>query len=393
MIGGIDSHKDTIHVAVITGLGVDVADREFTTTQAGYHEAIDWLRTQDCLDVAGVEGTSSYGLGVTTALREAGARVIEVNRTRAAERRRKGKSDRLDAYRAARGVLSGEASTIAKSDTIEPLRAVHNARKSAVKAKRVAWQQISATLINAPAPLRDRYRGLAEDKAVQQLIAARPARGTEPAVAGIMVALKVLARRHRALSAEIDELGDHLAETTTAINPGLAALQGVGPVVAAQLLITAGDNSDRLRSEASFAALCGTAPVQVSSGRVTRHRLSRGGDRQANAALHHIVTNRLRHDPRTRDYRDARLAKGGTKAAAMRALKRAVAREVFRALRGRCPVPDYSDLRPARQARNLTLAAVAAELKVWPSALSQLELGQRVDNDLVARYRNWLTAA
>lgn len=255
MIGGIDSHKDTIHVAVITGLGVDVVDREFTTTQAGYHEAIDWLRTQDCLDVVGVEGTSSYGLGVTTALREAGARVIEVNRTRVAERRRKGKSDRLDAYRAARGVLSGEASTIAKSDTIEPLRAVHNARKSAVKAKRVAWQQISATLINAPAPLRDRYRGLAEDKAVQQLIAARPARGTEPAVAGIMVALKVLARRHRALSAEIDELGDHLAETTTAINPGLAALQGVGPVVAAQLLITAGDNSDRLRSEASFAAL------------------------------------------------------------------------------------------------------------------------------------------
>lgn len=128
MIGGIDSHKDTIHVAVITGLGVDVVDREFTTTQAGYHEAIDWLRTQDCLDVVGVEGTSSYGLGVTTALREAGARVIEVNRTRVAERRRKGKSDRLDAYRAARGVLSGEASTIAKSDTIEALRAVHNAQ-------------------------------------------------------------------------------------------------------------------------------------------------------------------------------------------------------------------------------------------------------------------------
>jgi transposase len=386
-IGGIESHKDTIHVAVISGLGLDVADREFTTTQAGYRQAIDWLRAQDCLEVVGVEGTSSYGLGVTTALREAGASVIEVNRTRAAERRRKGKSDRLDASRAARAVLSSEASTIAKSDTIEPLRAVHNARKSAVK------QQISATLINAPAQLRDRYRGLAEDKAVQRLIAARPARGTEPAVADIMVALKILARRHRALSAEIDELGDYLAETTTAMNPGLTALQGVGPVVAAQLLITAGDNSDRLRSEASFAALCGTAPVQVSSGRVTRHRLSRGGHRQANAALHHIVTNRLRHDRRTRDYRDARLAKGGTKAAATRALKRVVAREVFRALHERCPVPDYSDPRPARQARNLTLAAVAAELKVWPSALSQLELGQRVDNDLVARYRNWLTAA
>lgn len=137
MIGGIDSHKDTIHVAVITQLGVDVSDHEFTTTQAGYREATDWLRAQDCLHVLGVEGTSSYGLGVTTALREAGAQVIEVNRTRPAERRRQGKSDRLDAYRAARAVLSGEASTIAKSDTIEPLRAVHNARKSAVKAQRV----------------------------------------------------------------------------------------------------------------------------------------------------------------------------------------------------------------------------------------------------------------
>src|SRR5665647_1202786 len=244
------------------------------------------------------------------------------------------------------------------------LRLPHGARPHGVRVRfppTLLRRADLAVIMDTPAPLRDRYRGLAEDKAVQQLIAARPARGTEPAVAGIMVALKVLARRHRALSAEIDELGDHLAETTTAINPGLAALQGVGPVVAAQLLITAGDNPDRLRSEASFAALCGTAPVQVSSGRVTRHRLSRGGDRQANAALHHIVTNRLRHDPRTRDYRDARLAKGSTKAAAMRALKRAVAREVFRALRGRCPVPDYSDLRPARQARHLTLAAVAAE--------------------------------
>ena len=150
----------------------------------------------------------------------------------------------------------------------------------------------------------------------------------------------------------------------TAANPALLAIKAVGPVIGAQLLITAGDNPDRLRSEASFAALCAAAPVPVSSGRTDRYRLSRGGDRAANSALHLIVNNRMSNDPRTRTYRDERLAKGWTKKAVYRALKRAVAREVFRALTSRCEVPDYSDLRPARHAKNLTLSAAATHLGV-----------------------------
>ena len=212
-------------------------------------------------------------------------------------------------------------------------------------------------------------------------------------MADIMVALKILARRHRALSAEIDELGDYLAETTTAMNPGLTALQGVGPVVAAQLLITAGDNSDRLRSEASFAALCGTAPIPVSSGRTDRHRLSRGGDRHANSALHHIVKNRMTNDERTRAYRDTHLEKGWTQKAVYRALKRAIAREVFAALTGHCEVPQYGDLRPARRAKNITLTTVATALGVWPARVGELELGRRRDDDFANRYRQWLNAA
>ena len=170
-------------------------------------------------------------------------------------------------------------------------------------------------------------------------------------------------------------------------------MHGVGPVIGSQLLITAGDNPDRLRSSASFAALCGTAPIPVSSGRTDRHRLCRGGDRQANAALHHIVKVRMSFDPATRAYRDAHLAKGWTPKAVFRALKRAVAREVFQALAGHCAVPDYADLRPARRAKNLTLTAAATHLGVWPARIGELELGRRPNNELATRYRAWLTAA
>ena len=186
---------------------------------------------------------------------------------------------------------------------------------------------------------------------------------------------------------------DGSAPRVAAANPALLAIKGVGPVVGAQLLLTAGDNPDRLRSGASFAALCGTAPVPVSSGRTDRHRLSRGGDRAANSALHLIVNNRMSNEARTRTYRDAHVAKGWTNKDVYRALKRAVAREIYRALTGRCTVPDYSDLRPARHAKNLTLTAAAFDLHVWPTAISQIERGRRRDDQLAQAYRDWLTAA
>ncbi len=179
----------------------------------------------------------------------------------------------------------------------------------------------------------------------------------------------------------------------TTANPGLMAVKGVGPVIATQLLITAGDNPERLRSSSSFAALCGTAPIPVSSGRTDRHRLSRGGDHQANAALHHIAKNRLSSDPRTRAYRDTHLAKGWSTAAVFRALKRAIAREIYQALLGNCPVPNYTDLRPARQAKNVTLTTVAKHFNIWPARISTLELGKSRDDTLADRYRAWLQTA
>jgi transposase len=206
-------------------------------------------------------------------------------------------------------------------------------------------------------------------------------------------ALRSLARRHRALGEEITELEQRMLTRVTTANPAPLAIKGVRPVIGAQLLITAGDNPDRLRSSASFAALCGTAPIPVSSGRTDRHRLSRGGDRQANAALHGIVKNRMTNDERTRAYRDEHLAKGWSKKAVYRWLKRAVAREVFAALTGHCEVPQYGDLRPTRRAKNITQTTVAPALGVWPARVGELELGRRRDDDFADRYRAWLNAA
>ena len=392
-IGGVDSHKHTIHVAVITAIGQHVTDREFPTTQAGYRRAAAWLIEHGPLQAVGIEGTSSYGIGITTAVTAAGIRVVEVNRTRPAERRRQGKTDQLDAYRAARSVLSGEATTDPKRASIEPLRALSVTRRSAVKAQQAALRQIGALLVNAPAPVRDHYRDLPEAKLLASLATTRPDQQTDPDLRDTLYALRALARRHRDLGQEIADLETRMAARVSAANPALLAMKGVGPVIGAQLLITGGDNPDRLRSSASFAALCGTAPIPVSSGRTDRHRLSRGGDRQANTALHHIVKVRLSFDPATRAYRDAHLAKGWTIKAVFRALKRAVAREVFHALAGHCAVPDYSDLRPARRAKNLTLTAAATHLGVWPARIGELELGRRPNNELATRYRAWLNAA
>lgn len=290
-------------------------------------------------------------------------------------------------------MLAGEAATAPKSASIEPLRALNIARRSAVKAQQAAWRPILALLTTAPSLLRDRYRDLPEQQLLTALLAVRPATVRDADHADILYPLQALARRHRALAAEAARLEERMHARATNANAALMAIKGVGVITGTQLLITAGDNPDRMRSSASFAALCGTAPIPVSSGRTNRHRLSRGGDRQANKALHHIVQNRMTHDSRTQAYRKAHLAKGWTLPAVYRALKRAVAREIYQALTGNCTVPDYSDLRPRRTAKNITLTKAATALGTWPIRISELELGRRRNDELATRYRQWLLAA
>ncbi|MGW4898832.1 IS110 family transposase [Kitasatospora sp. NPDC004240] len=391
VFGGVDSHADTLHVAVVGDNGGHLADAEFATTPAGYAAARAFLTAHGHVIAIGVEGTSSYGAGFTRAARSHGHRVVEVNRPDRAERRRVGKSDPIDAYAAARAALSGRASNAPKDDTVAGIRALHNAARSAVKARTAALNQIGQILITAPEAVRAEFGRLKGANRTDALAGLRPA-GDAVHVA-VLTALKSLAGRVKELTAEHTTLTRALDAEVNAHNPGLRAAYGVGPDTAAQLLVTAGGNPERLRTEAAFAALCGVAPVPASSGRTNRHRLSRGGDRAANAALYRIALVRMSSDPRTREYVARQTAAGRTKKEIIRLLKRAIAREIFRCLTTTVTVPGIADLRPLRQSKNITLTAVAGHFGVWPAVISTLERGIRRDDNLANAYRDWLTAA
>ena len=281
-----------------------------------------------------MEGTGSSGAGLVRFLAASGQRVLEVNRPDRATRRRLGKSDPVDADAAARAVQAGEATGIPKAQdgTVEMVRSLRVARQTAVKARTQAVNAIKALLVTAPTELRDRLDGLPTTRLVRQAAALDPGEVATP-TAACLLAVRSLAQRYQQLGAEIQLLTGELDRLTVRHAPALRALLGVGPEVAAELLVCAGDNPARLGSEAAFAALCGTSPVEASSGKTRRHRLNRGGDRHANAALHRIVIVRLGWHQPTRDYVARRTARGKTKKEILRCLKRYVACEVFAVLR------------------------------------------------------------
>jgi hypothetical protein len=391
VFGGVDSHADTVHVAVISDNGGHLADAEFATTAAGYAAALAFLNAHGHVIAIGVEGTSSYGAGFTRTAISHGQHVLEVNRPDRAERRRIGKSDPIDAYAAARAALSGRAHAAPKDDTVAGIRALHNAARSAVKARTATLNQIGSILITAPETVRAKYAHLKGTDRTDTLARLRPA--GDPIHTAVLTALKSLARRVKELTAEHQALVKALDSVVSVHNPGLRAAHGVGPDTAAQLLVTAGGNRERMRTEACFAALCGAAPVQASSGRTNRHRLSRGGDRAANAALYRIALVRMSHDSRTREYVARQTAAGRSKKEIIRLLKRAIAREIFRCLTTTVTVPGIADLRPLRQSKNITLTAAARHFGVWPATISALERGIRRDDTLTPAYRDWLQAA
>lgn len=393
VIGGVDTHLDTIHVAVIDSWGRALADREFPTTPHGYRNALAFLTGHGEVATLGIEGTSSYGAGITRFAIKAGLEVREVLRPERSVRRRQGKSDPLDAYEAARAALSGRGTAPAKSSDIESLRALHNARRSAVKARQAAQVQIRAILATAPVTLREKYRGRTTFRLIRALSVARPDMYADPGCCGVLTALKALARRHQHLTDEISDLERDLDTLVRDLAPHLLQLHGVGVTTAAQLLITAGGNPERLTSEASFAALCGTAPVPASSGKTTRHRLSRGGDRRANHALHTIAVVRMGTHARTREFVQRQRDRGRSNPEILRILKRAIARELFKQLSRPRPVLEIDDLRPARQAKNITLHAAAAGLDSHAMTISRMERGLYLNADLTIRYREWLKTA
>jgi transposase len=330
---GVDTHKH-LHVAAARDqLGRRLVTTMAPATGAGYAELLAWAQGLGEPVAWGVEGTGSYGAGLARFLAGHGQRVLEVNRPDRAARRRHGKSDPVDADAAARAVQAGEATGIPKAQdgTVEMLRSLRVARQSAVKARTQAINALKGLLVTAPDELREQLEGLTTTKLVRQAAALDPGTLATPTAAATL-AISGLARRYQHLDAEISLLTGTLDQLTATAAPKLRALLGVGPDNAAALLIAAGDNPGRLRSEAAFAALCGSSPVEASSGKTRRHRLNRGGDRQANAALHRIVIVRLRWHQPTRDYLARRTTQGKTRKEVIRCLKRYIAREVFTVL-------------------------------------------------------------
>lgn len=326
---GVDTHKDFHVAAVTTVLGAVLATSSCPTTAVGYRSLLTWARGFGLVRRAGVEGTGSYGAALTRFLRVEGVAVTEVNRPDRAKRRRRGKNDTVDAEAAAQAVISGMATATPKSGDgpVEQIRVYKIAKDSAVKARRQAINQLKAILVNAEPELRESLAGLGT-----MALVTRCAKLDEPAAAAsaVMHTLSVLARRVKSLDAEIADLLARITALVKSAAPALLDVYGVGADSAAVLLVTAGDNPDRLTSESAFAALCGVSPVEMSSGKTIRHRLNRGGNRQANAALFRVIITRLRDEPHTRAYLARRTAEGRTKREIMRCLKRFLARDLFR---------------------------------------------------------------
>lgn len=332
VVGGVDTHADTHTAAAVDTAGRSLGHAQFPATCAGYAQLTDWLRSHGLVQSVGVEGTGAYGAGLARHLTAAGLPVVEVDRPDRKTRRYAGKSDPIDADAAARAVLAGRATGTPKTRTgpVEAIRVLRVARTSAVTDRAHSLTRMKALLVTAPDALRATLAQSTATALVRTCAALRPDRDRagDPEQA-TRIALRSLARRHQQLTAEITDLDELLDDLVAQVNPRLIDALGVGTDVAGQLLVTAGDNPTRLHSEAAFAALCGVAPVPASSGKTNRHRLNRGGDRQANAALYRVVLCRLRHDPRTQAYKKRRTEQGLSTKEIIRCLKRLIARELY----------------------------------------------------------------
>jgi transposase len=337
---GVDTHRDEHVIAVVTApAGALVAGLAAPANARGYRELLRSAERHAAgRRVWAIEGTGSYGAGLARFLAGRGETVLEVSRTPRTQRRLRGKDDTLDAARTARAALAGETLALPRTgERREALRLLLVARRSAVDVRREALTQLRAVIVTAPEPLRRELRRLPERKLLDRCSRLRRSSSATADELAARLVLRSLARRIEAARAEADELEAEILVHVRALAPRLLDEPGVGAIVAAQLLV-AWSHRGRLRSEACFARLAGVAPIPASSGQTTRHRLSRGGDRQLNRALHTIALHRRQHDPATRDYISKRVAEGKSRREATRLLKRYLARRLFRLLQNQEPL-------------------------------------------------------
>ena len=332
--GGVDTHAGTHVAAALDPIGGLLGVQEFPVTPAGYARLLGWLGGFGTVALVGIEGTGSYGAGLARHVTAAGIRVVEVDRSDRQDRRRQGKSDPLDAISAARAAQSGRARGAPKGrdGAVEAIRALMVAKRSARGERTQTINQARSLVLTGPDDLRARFAGHTVTALVSELASLRPRPGSTVGYA-TRIALRELGRRAEFLDRQLERLDELIVPLVTARAPALLALHGVGPDTAALLLIAAGDHPERLRSEAAWAHLCAAAPIPASSGKVTRHRLNPGGNREANHALWRIVITRMSNHPATRAYAERRTTEGLSKTEIIRCLKRYVAREVYPHLR------------------------------------------------------------
>jgi transposase len=332
--GGVDTHVDFHVAAVLNHIGGLLDVESFETTEAGYRKLLDWLESFGVVMRIGVEGTGSYGTGLARFLHDRGLDVVEVDRPNRQLRHRRGKSDPTDAVAAARAALSGEAAGRPKwrNGPAEQMRILLVARRSARDQRIQTLNQIRQLVFTAPGAIRERFIGRPPTAMLTEMAKMRPRPGSDPIAYVTLSTIRDLARRIKGLDAETKQIRAKLEVLVQEMAPSLLELRGVGAETASMLLVAAGDNPQRIGSEAAWAHLCGVAPIPASSGKTIRHRLNRGGDRQANAALYRIVLSRLSCDQETKAYMTRRLAEGRNRKEIIRSLKRYLARHIYKHL-------------------------------------------------------------
>jgi len=332
--GGVDTHVDFHVAAALDHIGGLLGVETFPVSDAGYSSLLEWLGGFGTVVKVGVEGTGSYGAGLFRFLHRHGIEVVEVDRPDRQLRHREGKSDPTDAVAAARAALSGKATGRPKlgNGPVEQMRILTVARRSAREQRIQTLNQIRHLVFCAPEAIRERFIGRYQITMLKEMTAMRPRPGADPVAYVTLITLRDLARRIGQLDVEMKWISGQLKGLVSEVAPSLLDVHGLGPDGAAVLLVAAGDNPGRIRSEAAWAHLCGVAPIPASSGKTIRHRLNRGGNRQANSVLYQIVICRMSTDPRTRLYVNRRRADGRTTGEIVRILKRYAAREIYKHL-------------------------------------------------------------
>jgi transposase len=328
---GVDTHKDRHYAVALDHIGQMLAELTIAATAAGYAELQRWAeQLADTRElVFGIEGAGSWGSGLCQHLQRAGHAVLEVERPRRADRRA-GKSDRIDAIAAAKRVLEGESvSTPRRRGILTAIRALLIARRSAVTERTRVLNQLQALNATAPIQLRERIGSGTGKQIERRILSMRARSGADIEERVAFAVMRDLAARSRTLAADAKRYERELADLIRSLDDTLLDEPGIGPVSAAKLLAC---DPTRFRHEAAFARCNGTAPIPASSGKTIRHRLNRGGDRQANNAIHTIAIIRAKHQPETRAYLDRRIREGKTKREALRSLKRHISRELYHRL-------------------------------------------------------------